>query len=79
MRYVAEYEEEGAEGGGILIFEVEKGIIKSISYTLADNNQTSKMIFLFELYFRLHLLKIRDLTPSERKLYFSQITSLSIN
>ena len=30
-------------------------------------------------YISKQFLKIRDLTPSERKLYFSQITSLSIN
>ena len=44
---VFQYEE--SDGGGVLIFTVEDNIIKSIAYSLLDN-QTSKMNFLFDMH-----------------------------
>ena len=48
IRYVAQYEE--SDGGGVLSFSVENGIITSISFYALDVNRTSKMSFLFDLY-----------------------------
>ena len=47
IRNVAQYEE--SEGGGLLTFSVENGIITSISFSMLES-QTSKMSFLFNLY-----------------------------
>ena len=44
---VFQYEE--SDGGGVLIFTVEDNIIKSIAYSLLEN-QTSKMNFLFDMH-----------------------------
>lgn len=44
---VFQYEE--SDGGGVLIFTVEYNIIKSIAYSLLEN-QTSKMTFLFDMH-----------------------------
>lgn len=41
---------EESDGGGVLIFSVEDGKIASIGYSILDENYTSKMSFLFDLY-----------------------------
>ena len=53
---VFQYEE--SDGGGVLIFTVEDNIIKSIAYSLLDN-QTSKMNFLFDMHV---FYRIADIT-----------------
>ncbi len=53
-----EEEEEEEESDGVLIFTVEDNIVKSIAYTLLEN-QTSKMNFLFNLHV---FYRIADIT-----------------
>ncbi len=67
MHHVAQFEE--SDGGGLLTFSVENGIIKSISYSLLEN-QTSKMRMLFGLYADLYIgevmgekVNVREFAP----------------
>ena len=67
IRTIAQYEE--SDGGGMLMFTVENGIITSISYALLDN-MTSKMSSLFDLYSSLYIgevtgekVNVRDYPP----------------
>ena len=51
-------QEEESDGGGILLFSVDNGIINSISFYILDYNQTSKMNFIFDLYANLYLAEV---------------------
>lgn len=48
IRFVQQ--EEETDFGGVLMFSVEDGKIASIGYSIVDENYTSKMEFLFDLY-----------------------------
>ena len=53
IRYVQQ--EEETDFGGVLMFSVEDGKIEAIGYLIVDENYTSKMSFLFDLYSSLYM------------------------
>ena len=50
--------EEETDGGGVLMFSAENGKVTSIGCYILDENQTSKMNFLFNLYSSLYVGEI---------------------
>ena len=69
IRYVQQ--EEETDFGGVLMFSVEDGKIEAIGYLIVDENYTSKMSFLFDLYSSLYMgevtgdkVNVREYAPN---------------
>ena len=61
------FQVEETDGGGVLMFSAENGKVTSIGCYMLDENQTSKMDFLFNLYSSLQIAEITGERVNVRK------------